>query len=71
MLLRNPVSLAGIALALVSLANIFLFVVIDLIATKPNSTPSRAPFPLPFTTCARRRILASSAIGPKSSMAAR
>ena len=36
MLLRNPVSLAGIALALVSLANIFLFVLIDLIATKPS-----------------------------------
>ena len=36
MLLRNPVSLAGIALSLVSLANIFLFVVIDLIATKPG-----------------------------------
>jgi len=36
MLLRNPVSLAGIALALVSLANIFLFVIIDLIATKPS-----------------------------------
>ena len=36
MLLRNPISLAGIALALVSLANIFLFVVIDLIATKPS-----------------------------------
>lgn len=36
MLLRNPVSLAGIALALVSVANIFLFVLIDLIATKPS-----------------------------------
>ena len=29
MLLRNPISLAGMALALVSLANIFLFVIID------------------------------------------
>jgi nitrate/TMAO reductase-like tetraheme cytochrome c subunit len=36
MLLRNPVSLAGIALAIVSLANIFLFVLIDLIAVKPS-----------------------------------
>jgi nitrate/TMAO reductase-like tetraheme cytochrome c subunit len=36
MLLRNPVSLAGVALALVSLANIFLFVLIDAIATKPS-----------------------------------
>lgn len=36
MLLRNPVSLAGLALAIVSLANIFLFVVIDLIAAKPS-----------------------------------
>jgi nitrate/TMAO reductase-like tetraheme cytochrome c subunit len=36
MLLRNPVSLAGVALAIVSLANIFLFVVIDFIATKSS-----------------------------------
>ena len=36
MLLRNPISLAGMALAIVSLANIFLFVLIDAIATKPE-----------------------------------
>ncbi len=36
MLLRNPVSLAGVALAIVSLANIFLFVMIDFIATKAS-----------------------------------
>lgn len=36
MLLRNPISLAGIALAIVGLANIFLFVLIDLIATHPS-----------------------------------
>lgn len=36
MLLRNPVSLAGMALALVGLANIFLFVLIDAIAVKPS-----------------------------------
>ena len=36
MLLRNPVSLAGMALAIVSLANIFLFVLIDQIATKAS-----------------------------------
>src|SRR3954465_6932610 len=36
MLLRNPVSLAGIALSIVSLANIFLFVLIDLIASRPG-----------------------------------
>ncbi len=36
MLLRNPVSLAGMALAIVSLANIFLFVIIDAIAIKPS-----------------------------------
>ena len=36
MLLRNPVSLAGVALGIVSLANIFLFVLIDAIATKPG-----------------------------------
>jgi nitrate/TMAO reductase-like tetraheme cytochrome c subunit len=36
MLLRNPISLAGIALAIVGLANIFLFFLIDLIAVKPS-----------------------------------
>jgi nitrate/TMAO reductase-like tetraheme cytochrome c subunit len=36
MLLRNPISLAGVALAIVSLANIFLFVLIDNIAVKPS-----------------------------------
>jgi nitrate/TMAO reductase-like tetraheme cytochrome c subunit len=36
MLLRNPVGLAGLALALVSLANIFLFVLIDAIASRPS-----------------------------------
>jgi len=36
MLLRNPISLAGIALAIVSFANICLFVLIDQIATKPS-----------------------------------
>ena len=36
MLLRNPISLAGIALAIISLANILLFVVIDQIATKAS-----------------------------------
>ncbi len=36
MLLRNPVSLAGVALAIVALANIFLFVLIDVIAVKPS-----------------------------------
>ena len=36
MLMRNPVSLAGVALALVGLANIFLFVLIDNIAVKPS-----------------------------------
>jgi nitrate/TMAO reductase-like tetraheme cytochrome c subunit len=36
MLLRNPISLAGVALAIVGLANIFLFVLIDLIAAKPS-----------------------------------
>ncbi len=36
MLLRNPISLAGVALSIVSLANIFLFVVIDAIATKAS-----------------------------------
>ncbi|HET6179123.1 MAG TPA: NapC/NirT family cytochrome c [Candidatus Sulfotelmatobacter sp.] len=37
MLMRNPVSLAGIALAIVSLANIFLFVLIDAIAVRPSA----------------------------------
>ncbi len=36
MLLRNPVSLAGVALAIVSVANIFLFFLIDQIAAKPS-----------------------------------
>ena len=36
MLLRNPISLAGIALVIVSIANIFLFVLIDAIAAKPS-----------------------------------
>src|SRR5579864_4314070 len=36
MLLRNPVSLAGVALAIVSLANIFIFVLLDQIATKAS-----------------------------------
>jgi nitrate/TMAO reductase-like tetraheme cytochrome c subunit len=36
MLLRNPISLAGIALTIVAIANIFLFVLIDLIAAKPS-----------------------------------
>jgi nitrate/TMAO reductase-like tetraheme cytochrome c subunit len=36
MLLRNPISLAGVALAIVSLANIFLFTIIDQIATKSS-----------------------------------
>jgi nitrate/TMAO reductase-like tetraheme cytochrome c subunit len=36
MLMRNPISLAGVALAIVSLANIFLFFLIDQIATKPS-----------------------------------
>ncbi len=36
MLMRNPVSLAGVALAIVSLANIFLFVLIDAIAVKAS-----------------------------------
>src|SRR5580765_7594800 len=36
MLLRNPISLAGMALAIVSLSNILLFVIIDAIATKPS-----------------------------------
>src|SRR5579862_2638300 len=36
MLLRNPISLAGVALTIVSFANIFLFVLIDLIATRPS-----------------------------------
>lgn len=36
MLLRNPVSLAGVALAIIAIANIFLFAVIDQIATKAS-----------------------------------
>jgi len=36
MLLRNPISLAGVALAIVSIANIFLFFLIDQIAVKPS-----------------------------------
>ncbi|HEV3512652.1 MAG TPA: NapC/NirT family cytochrome c [Candidatus Sulfotelmatobacter sp.] len=36
MLMRNPISLAGVALAIVSLANVFLFVLIDQIAVKPS-----------------------------------
>jgi nitrate/TMAO reductase-like tetraheme cytochrome c subunit len=35
-LLRNPISMAGIALAIVSVANIFLFFLIDLIAERPS-----------------------------------
>ena len=35
-LLRNPVSLAGVALALVSLGNIFLFSLIGFIAERPS-----------------------------------
>src|ERR1700690_14966 len=36
LLLRNPVSLAGVALAVVSLGNIFLFSLIGAIATPPS-----------------------------------
>lgn len=36
MLLRNPISLAGVALVIVAAANIFLFVLIDLIGNKPS-----------------------------------
>ena len=36
MLLRDPISLAGVALGLVSLGNIFLFVLIDAIAVRPS-----------------------------------
>jgi nitrate/TMAO reductase-like tetraheme cytochrome c subunit len=36
MLLRNPVSLAGVALGIVALANIFIFFLIDQIAAKPS-----------------------------------
>ena len=36
MLLRNPISLAGVALGIVSVANIFIFVLIDNIAVKPS-----------------------------------
>ncbi len=34
--LRNPISMAGVALSMVSAANIFLFVLIDLIAVRPS-----------------------------------
>ena len=36
MLLRNPISLAGVALAIVSVANIFIFFLIDQIASKAS-----------------------------------
>ena len=36
MLLRNPISLAGVALGIVSIANIFIFFLIDQIAVKPS-----------------------------------
>jgi nitrate/TMAO reductase-like tetraheme cytochrome c subunit len=36
LLLRNPISLAGVALALVSLGNIFLFSLVGLIAERPS-----------------------------------
>ena len=36
MLMRNWISLAGVALAIVSVANIFLFVIIDAIAVRPS-----------------------------------
>lgn len=36
LLLRNPISLAGVALALVSLGNIFLFSLVGLIAVRPS-----------------------------------
>ena len=36
MLLRNPISLAGVALVIVALANIFLFVLVDAISAKPS-----------------------------------
>jgi nitrate/TMAO reductase-like tetraheme cytochrome c subunit len=36
MLLRNPISLAGVALGIVSIANIFIFFLIDQIASKPS-----------------------------------
>ena len=36
MIMRNPISLAGMALAIVSLANIFIFVLIDQIAIKAS-----------------------------------
>src|SRR5690349_20247038 len=35
-LMRNPISMAGVALAIVSAANILLFVLIDLIAAHPS-----------------------------------
>src|SRR6476661_5518316 len=36
LLLRNPISLAGVALSLVSLGNVFLFSLIGLIADRPK-----------------------------------
>ena len=36
MLLRNPVSLAGVALGIVAIANIFIFVLIDAVAVRPS-----------------------------------
>jgi nitrate/TMAO reductase-like tetraheme cytochrome c subunit len=36
MMMRNPISLAGVALAIVSLANVFIFIVIDQIAVKSS-----------------------------------
>jgi len=36
MLLRNPISLAGVALVIVSVANIFIFFLIDQIAVRPS-----------------------------------
>src|SRR5262245_39774197 len=35
-LLSHPISMAGLALSLVSLANIFLFVLVDFIAQRPS-----------------------------------
>ncbi len=36
MLMRNPISLAGVALVIVSVANIFIFFIIDQIAVRPS-----------------------------------
>ena len=36
MMMRNPISLAGVALAIVSLANVFIFILIDQIAVKSS-----------------------------------